>query len=82
MSNTGANSRGPSLPGDHVIEVSGWRVEVEREDDGQWSAVVPDLPGCYTWSPSLGALPTLVADAIECCLDEERQHSQRDKAFD
>jgi predicted RNase H-like HicB family nuclease len=24
-------------------------VELEEEDDGRFSAVIPDLPGCATW---------------------------------
>jgi len=26
-----------------------FRVEVEQEEDGRWSAEVPTLPGCATW---------------------------------
>ncbi len=26
-----------------------FRVELEQEEDGRWSAVVPVLPGCATW---------------------------------
>jgi predicted RNase H-like HicB family nuclease len=26
-----------------------YRVELEEEEDGRWSAVVPALPGCATW---------------------------------
>ena len=26
-----------------------FRVELEREEDGRWSAIVPALPGCGTW---------------------------------
>jgi predicted RNase H-like HicB family nuclease len=26
-----------------------FRVELEEEEDGRWSAVVPALPGCATW---------------------------------
>lgn len=26
-----------------------FRVEVEQEEDGRWSAEIPDLPGCATW---------------------------------
>ena len=29
-------------------------VEVEQEDDGRWSAVIPDLPGCSAWGHSRG----------------------------
>ena len=24
-------------------------VDIEQEEDGRWSAVVPDLPGCNAW---------------------------------
>ncbi len=26
-----------------------FRVEVEQEEDGRWSAEIPALPGCATW---------------------------------
>jgi predicted RNase H-like HicB family nuclease len=26
-----------------------FRIEIEHEEDGRWSAVVPGLPGCTTW---------------------------------
>ena len=26
-----------------------FRVEIEQEEDGRWSAEVPTLPGCATW---------------------------------
>ena len=26
-----------------------FEVELAEEEDGRWSAVVPDLPGCATW---------------------------------
>ncbi len=26
-----------------------FRVDLEQEDDGRWSAVVPALPGCAVW---------------------------------
>jgi antitoxin HicB len=26
-----------------------FKVELEQDEDGRWSAVVPTLPGCATW---------------------------------
>lgn len=26
-----------------------FRIEIEQEEDGRWSAEVPTLPGCATW---------------------------------
>ena len=26
------------------------RVKLTQEEDGRWSVLVPDLPGCYTWA--------------------------------
>lgn len=26
-----------------------FRIEIEQEEDGRWSAEVPTLPGCVTW---------------------------------
>jgi antitoxin HicB len=35
----------------HGIRVKTYvfRVEVEQEEDGRWSATIPALPGCATW---------------------------------
>ena len=29
-----------------------FEVEIEQEEDGRWSAVVPALPGCASWGYS------------------------------
>ena len=26
-----------------------FRIEIEQEEDGRWSAEIPALPGCATW---------------------------------
>jgi predicted RNase H-like HicB family nuclease len=52
------------------------KVELEKEEDGRWSAVIPVLPGCATWGYTKEeALETLKEDAqgyLEVLFKEER----------
>ena len=65
--------RYPGLDADDIAEALGYaakkvsqvntyiyRIEIEQEEDGRWSAVVPTLPGCnawgYTWEETLIAI--------------------------
>lgn len=47
-------------------------VIVERDDEGYYVASVPALPGCHTQARSLDKLIERVREAIELCLEVER----------
>ena len=47
-------------------------VIVERDKDGYYVASVPELRGCHTQARSLDKLMDRVREAIELCLDVER----------
>ena len=47
-------------------------VIVERDEDGYYVASVPELPGCHTQARSLDKLMRRVREAIELCLEVER----------
>jgi predicted RNase H-like HicB family nuclease len=47
-----------------------FRVELEQDEDGRWNAVVPALPGCYTWGNTPEEALANAQDAVRCCLEE------------
>jgi predicted RNase H-like HicB family nuclease len=47
-------------------------VIVERDEEGYYLASVPELPGCHTQARSLDKLIERVREAIELCLEVER----------
>ncbi len=47
-------------------------VIVERDEEGYYVASVPELPGCHTQARSLDKLMDRVREAIELCLEVER----------
>ena len=48
-------------------------VIVERDEDGYYVASVPALPGCHTQARSLDKLVERIREAIELCLEVERE---------
>ena len=50
-----------------------FNVVVERDEDGYYVASVPQLPGCHTQARSLDKLMERIREAIELCLDVERE---------
>jgi len=47
-------------------------VIVERDEEGYYVASVPELPGCHTQARSLDKLIERIREAIELCLEVER----------
>ena len=48
-------------------------VIVERDEEGNSVASVPELPGCHTQARSLDKLMERVREAIQLCLEVERE---------
>ena len=48
-------------------------VVVERDEEGYYVASVPALPGCHTQARSLDKLMERIREAIELCLEVERE---------
>jgi len=46
-------------------------VVVERDEDGNYVASVPALPGCHTQARSLDELIARVQEAIAVCLEDD-----------
>ena len=47
-------------------------VVIERDEEGYYIASVPQLPGCHTQARSLDKLMERIREAIELCLEVER----------
>ena len=48
-------------------------VIIERDEEGYYIASVPDLRGCHTQARSLDKLMERIHEAIDLCLEAERQ---------
>ena len=48
-------------------------VIVERDEECYYVATVPELPGCHTQARSLDKLIGRIREAIELCLEVERE---------
>lgn len=44
---------------------------VEKDEDGWYIGIVPDLKGCHTQAKTLGTLETRLKEAIKLCLESE-----------
>jgi predicted RNase H-like HicB family nuclease len=47
-------------------------VVIERDEDGYFVATVPSLQGCHTQAKNLDTLMKRTREAIELCLEDER----------
>lgn len=48
-------------------------VVIERDEEGMYAALVPQLPGCHTDAASLDELMVEIREAIELCLEVQGQ---------
>lgn len=46
-----------------------FEVEIEQEEDGRWSAVVPALPGCNAWGYTREETMEAIRDNAEMYLE-------------
>ena len=46
---------------------------IKQSEDGWYVAVVPDIPGCYTQGRTIDQAVERVKEAIEVCLENERE---------
>ena len=45
-----------------------FKIIIERDEDGLFTATVPALPGCHTQAKTLSELTARVKDAVKLCL--------------
>jgi predicted RNase H-like HicB family nuclease len=47
-----------------------FRIEIEQEDDGRWSAWIEALPGCAAWGYSREEALQAIKDAAQAYLED------------
>jgi antitoxin HicB len=51
-----------------------FRIEIEQEEDGRWSAEVPSLPGCATWGYTQAEALRSIHEATQLYIESLLQH--------
>ena len=51
-----------------------FRVEVEQEEDGRWSAEIPALPGCATWGTTKAEALEALKEGAQAYLEVLAEH--------
>lgn len=54
-----------------------FRVEIEQEEDGRWSAEVPTLPGCATWGYTKDEALHSIQEATRLYIESLLAHGDR-----
>ena len=52
-----------------------FRVEVEQEEDGRWSAEIPVLPGCATWGYTREEALEALKEGAQAYLEVMAEHN-------
>jgi len=53
-----------------------FRVEIEQEEDGRWSAEVPTLSGCATWGHTKEEALQSIREATELYIESLLAHGE------
>lgn len=53
-----------------------FRVEIEQEEDGRWSAEVPTLPGCATWGYTQEETLRSIREAAQLYIESLLAHGE------
>ena len=56
-----------------------FHVVIEQDEEGFFVASVPELPGCHTQAKSLDKLMSRIREAIELCLEDCAEPSERSR---
>ena len=51
-----------------------FKVELEEEEDGRWSAVIPSLPGCNAWGYTKQEALDAIRDNAQAYVEVAREH--------
>ncbi|MBI2448796.1 type II toxin-antitoxin system HicB family antitoxin [Candidatus Pacearchaeota archaeon] len=54
-------------------EVYNFTVLIEQDEDGIYLATVPDIEGCYTQGKSIPEVLDRIKEAIEVCLEGDKE---------
>jgi len=53
-----------------------FRVEIQQEEDGRWSAEVPTLPGCATWGYTRNEALRSIQEAAQLYIESLLAHGE------
>ena len=51
-----------------------FKVELEEEEDGRWSAVIPSLPGCNAWGYTEQEALNAIRDSAQAYVEVAQEH--------
>ena len=51
-----------------------FKVELEEEEDGRWSAIIPSLPGCNAWAYTKQQALDAIQDNAQAYLEVALEH--------
>ena len=54
-------------------QISDFNVLIEQDEDGIYVAMVPEIDGCYTQGKSLNEVLERIKEAIEVCLEADKE---------
>ena len=58
-----------------------FQIIITQGEDGIYTAKVSDLPGCHTQAKTLTTLYKRINEAIELCLEAQKQKKQKNQAL-
>ncbi len=61
------------------MDTSNCRMIFSEEDEGGFTVLVPDLPGCITFGDTLEEATAMVKEAIELYLESLKMHGEEIK---
>ncbi len=53
-----------------------FHIEVEKEEDGRWSAEVPSLPGCASWGYTKQEALRSIQEATQLYIESLLEHGE------
>ena len=54
-------------------KILNFTVLIEQDEEGWYVATVPDIPGCYTQGKSVSQVLDRIKEAIEVCLEADKE---------
>lgn len=62
-------------------KIYNYKVIIEKDEDGTYIAKVPDIPGCYTQGKTVKEVMERIKEAIEVCLESEKENEYEPLEF-
>ena len=59
-----------------MVKTYVFKVELEEEEDGRWSAVIPSLPGCNAWGYTKQEALDAIQDTAQAYVEVAREHGE------